>query len=355
MDPPTEPSVSPEGHHSPGLVAAHGGHGSPMSLDRSGGPGGRPLVGWHQIPNAICVLRVAVVFISLYQIGVQHERDGAWSLGWVAVIVVAALTDRLDGFLAKRYGWTSVLGAFLDQISDKLVTLGIFAFLSMHGAFHPLALGALVLRELFVSALRVSANQVGVAIRTGQAGRFKTFLQHVASLFIFLHWAFPKPIWLGGTVAQWAVWIGWVIFVAVVLGYGKRATRAFVRVYTVERVDATGRVHRSYVDLALVVSCLVLIPVPAFVAGTLLVLLITLGTGATYLYGFIWGARVKRVPWLGGATFTLFTSALVTSGLVLVLWATPTLDTFWLLVAGVSTLWVVLLAVSAHTGRVYLR
>jgi CDP-diacylglycerol--glycerol-3-phosphate 3-phosphatidyltransferase len=310
--------------------------------------------GLHQLPNTICVVRVAVVYFSLYQIGTQYERDGRWALGWLVAIILAALTDRLDGFLAKRYGWTSAIGAFLDQISDKLVTLGIFAFLAMHGAFHALALGALVLRELYVSALRVGANRVGVAIRTGQAGRFKTFTQHVASLFIFLHWAFPAPWFAGQTFSQWMVWAGWLVFVAIVLGYGSRAVRAFVRVYTVERLDASGKAHRSRADLFIVVLSLALIPLPASYGGTVVVLLITLGTGVTYTWSFIWGARVRGAPWLGSLVFTFLVSALVSAGLVLVLRAEPHLDTLWLLVAGVSSLWVLLLAASAKTERAYL-
>lgn len=348
----------PSGDETPSLelsVSLARTHVSPVLAGSRGGTPRRPWLGLHQLPNTICIVRVIVVYFALYQIGTQYEREGRWALGWLAAIIVAALTDRLDGFLAKRYGWTSALGAFLDQISDKLVTLGIFAFLAMHGAFPAISLGALVLRELFVSALRVSANRVGVPIRTGQAGRFKTFTQQVASLFIFLHFAFPAP-WLAGfTMAQWMLWAGWLVFVAIVLGFGMRAVRAFRRVYTVERVDAAGRTHRSYADLVLVVLTLALIPLPAAVGGSVVVLLITLGTGVTYTWSFVWGARVKRVPWRLATVFTLAASALVSSGLVLVLKAEPRLNTLWLLVAGVSFLWVVLLAASAKTARAYIR
>ncbi len=321
----------------------------------------RPLVGLHQLPNTICVLRVAVIFAGLYALGQQYQRDGTWNLTWLGAMVVAALTDRLDGFLAKRYGWTSTLGAFLDQISDKLVTLGIYAFLAIHGAFHLLALGAIVLRELYVSALRISANEVSVPIRTGQAGRFKTFVQQVAALFIFLHWAFPKVTWHGYTVSQWVVWSGFAVFLLIALAYGRRTVRTFVRVYTLVRTDAQGREHKSYVDLALVVLTLAAIPVSALVLtrggwyGTLPVLTITLGTGWTYLAGFRFGARTAGVRWRWPALFALASSLTVTAGLVLVLEAAPTYGFFWLMVGGVSLLWTVLLVASWYTGSVYLR
>jgi CDP-diacylglycerol--glycerol-3-phosphate 3-phosphatidyltransferase len=296
---------------------------------------------------------VVVVFTGLYMLGRQYQQQGTWSASWLAAMVVAALTDRLDGFLAKRYGWTSTLGAFLDQISDKLVTLGVFAFLTIHGAFHPWALGAIVLRELFVSALRIEANEVRVPIHTGQAGRFKTFVQQVAALFVFLHWAFPHWRWMGFTLAQWIVWAGWAVFVAIVLGYGRRAVRAFVRVYAVRRVDAAGREHRSHVDFFLVVLTLLLIPTPAAFAGTATVLVITLGTGWTYFAGFRWGARTAGQPWVSGSLTALGLSALVTAGLVLLLQASPTYPVMWLMIGAVSLLWVLLLVVSWFTGRVY--
>jgi len=315
----------------------------------------RSWIGLHQLPNAICVARVVVVFAGLYSLGRQYQQDGTWSAPWLVAMVIAALTDRLDGFLAKRYGWVSTLGAFLDQISDKLVTLGLFAFLTIHGAFHAWALGAIVLRELFVSALRIEANEVRVPIHTGQAGRFKTFVQQVAALFVFLHWAFPDVGWMGFSVAQWIVWAGWAVFVLIVLGYGRRAARAFVRVYTIRRVDAAGREHRSFVDLALVVLTLALIPTPAAFAGTATVVLITLGTGWTYFTGFCWSARAQGKPWRYGSLVALFGAGVVTVGLVLLLRASPTYPVMWLLIAAVSVLWIVLLVVSWYTGRVYLK
>lgn len=311
----------------------------------------------HQLPNAICVLRVIVIFLALYFIGREYAAEGTWPVAWLVVVTLAALTDRLDGFLAKRYGWTSTLGAFLDQTSDKLVTLGIFAFLTVHGAFPVWALSALVFRELFVSGLRIAANEVGVPIHTGQAGRFKTFVQQTAALGIFLHWATAAG-WLGFTWGQWVVWGGWALFVLIILYFGRRAVRAFVRVYRVTRVDAQGQEHVSYADLVLVVVTLACIALPAKIAGPTVVLTITLGTGVTYAQRFGWSLRrlgtQRTGRWWVGTAVALVASAATSVGMALTLPTTPDMALMWGLVGAVSAVWILLLTASAVTGRVYL-
>ncbi len=298
-----------------------------------------------------------VIFVALYFIGRQYAALGTWSVAWLVVVTLAALTDRLDGFLAKRYGWTSTLGAFLDQTSDKLVTLAIFAFLTVHGAFPVWALAAVVFRELFVSGLRITANELGVPIHTGQAGRFKTFVQQTAALGIFLHWATP-PGWLGYTWGQWVIWGGWLVFVLIVAGYGRRAGRAFLRVYRVTRVDGQGQSHVTYVDLVLVVVTLACIALPARIAGPTVVLTITLGTGITYAQGFLWSLRrlgaTRAGRWWVGTTVTVLASAATSLGMALALPVSPDMLLMWALVGAVSAVWIVLLTASAVTGRIYM-
>ena len=90
---------------------------SDQGVRDTGAPVRRSAVGLHQIPNTLCVTRVILVFASLYFISEIHRTEGRWSVLWLCVISAAALTDRLDGFLAKRFGWTSAVGAYLDHIS----------------------------------------------------------------------------------------------------------------------------------------------------------------------------------------------------------------------------------------------
>lgn len=74
----------------------------------------------RHIPNLICLLRIVLV-IPL----VLAMRDGAQVLILV-LFTVAAVSDALDGYLAKRFGWTSDLGRFLDPMADKLLLVSVF-------------------------------------------------------------------------------------------------------------------------------------------------------------------------------------------------------------------------------------
>lgn len=74
----------------------------------------------RHIPNIICVLRILLTWPT-----VQALVAGQYGLT-LALFAVAAVSDGLDGFLAKRYNWTSALGRFLDPLADKLLLVSMF-------------------------------------------------------------------------------------------------------------------------------------------------------------------------------------------------------------------------------------
>jgi cardiolipin synthase (CMP-forming) len=74
----------------------------------------------RHLPNLICVLRIALIWPILATL-----NAGA-PLAALALFIAAAITDGLDGYLAKRFGWTSELGRFLDPLADKLLLMVVF-------------------------------------------------------------------------------------------------------------------------------------------------------------------------------------------------------------------------------------
>jgi cardiolipin synthase (CMP-forming) len=74
----------------------------------------------RHIPNLICLFRIVLVLPL-----VMAMRDGH-QLWILLLFTVAALSDGLDGYLAKRFGWTSELGRFLDPAADKLLLVSVF-------------------------------------------------------------------------------------------------------------------------------------------------------------------------------------------------------------------------------------
>jgi cardiolipin synthase len=98
----------------------------------------------RQLPNLLCVLRIALVYPVAA--GIMQERYGVV----LVLFALAAFTDALDGFLAKRFGWTSELGKVLDPLADKLMLVTVFVCLSVAG-LSPWWLAAMViLRDLVI-------------------------------------------------------------------------------------------------------------------------------------------------------------------------------------------------------------
>lgn len=74
----------------------------------------------RHIPNLICLLRIALILpLVLAMREAQHERI-------IVLFTIAAVSDGLDGYLAKRFGWTSELGKVLDPTADKLLLVTVF-------------------------------------------------------------------------------------------------------------------------------------------------------------------------------------------------------------------------------------
>lgn len=74
----------------------------------------------RHIPNLICLFRIALIVPLLLAM-----RDGR-QVEVLVLFTVAAISDGLDGYLAKRFGWTSQLGRFLDPAADKLLLVSVF-------------------------------------------------------------------------------------------------------------------------------------------------------------------------------------------------------------------------------------
>ena len=98
---------------------------------------------------------------------------------WLAfvVFVVGALSDLVDGYLARRHAMTTATGAWLDPLSDKLFVIVPAIALSMQEEFPWWATAVIVLREVAVSVLRWRLDQRGVSMPASRAGKAKTFSQ----------------------------------------------------------------------------------------------------------------------------------------------------------------------------------
>lgn len=81
----------------------------------------------RQLPNIICIARIALV------VPIAHTLFAGEFVTTLWLFVIAAFSDALDGFLAKRFGWTTELGKFLDPLADKLLLVTVFITLAIAG------------------------------------------------------------------------------------------------------------------------------------------------------------------------------------------------------------------------------
>ncbi|MEJ2620502.1 MAG: CDP-diacylglycerol--glycerol-3-phosphate 3-phosphatidyltransferase [Candidatus Thiodiazotropha sp.] len=146
---------------------------------------------WN-IPNILTLLRIVLipVFVLLFYLPVEWAR-----LSCALVFSVAAVTDWLDGYLARRWGQVSPLGAFLDPVADKLMVAVSLLLLVQAEPTPALAIPAAVIigREITISALREWMAELGerAMVAVSMIGKIKTAVQMVAILLLI----FGESLW----------------------------------------------------------------------------------------------------------------------------------------------------------------
>ena len=140
------------------------------------------------IPNSLTLIRILLipVFVVVFYLQVRWNHVLA-----TAVFALAAITDLMDGYLARKLGQTSRLGAFLDPVADKLMIAVALVLLVQEHPTIWLALPAAVIigREITVSALREWMAVLGARrkVAVSYTGKIKTVAQMVALLLLIYH------------------------------------------------------------------------------------------------------------------------------------------------------------------------
>ena len=129
------------------------------------------------LPNWLSLARILLipVFMVVLLGDVPHGDYVA-----VAVFSLAALTDKLDGYLARSRGATTTIGIFLDPLADKLLVSAALISLVELGRLAAWVAMVIIAREFMVSGLRMVAASQEVVIAASQWGKLKTVTQVVA-------------------------------------------------------------------------------------------------------------------------------------------------------------------------------
>jgi CDP-diacylglycerol--glycerol-3-phosphate 3-phosphatidyltransferase len=165
-------------------------------------------------PNLLTWLRIlAIPLVLVLFIEGKHEPAAAWDPAAGLLFAVAAITDTLDGYLARRLGQITPLGAFLDPVADKLIVAVALILIVSRDPRTLMILAAVVIigREIAVSALREWMSEIGqrTKVAVSALGKYKTILQMVGlTLLLYRHDLLGMPIYRMGT---------WLTIVAAVL------------------------------------------------------------------------------------------------------------------------------------------
>jgi len=137
------------------------------------------------LPNLLTLARVAAIPLLVVIMLSATREAGLWS---AALFGAAAVTDFIDGWLARRWGVVTVLGKFLDPLADKLIVMAALIMLIPHGRVPAWAVFLLLAREIIVTGLRSIASSEGIVIDASDLGKVKTIYQMVAIPGLLLHY-----------------------------------------------------------------------------------------------------------------------------------------------------------------------
>ena len=139
---------------------------------------GSPPSRWNA-PNAVTFVRIALVPVFAAALLTDSGTSTGWRLSATAIFTLAAATDRLDGYLARRLDLVTDLGKLLDPIADKLLMGTALVLLSALGELPWWVTIVVLVREVGITVMRLMVVRL-VVLPASRGGKLKTGLQSVA-------------------------------------------------------------------------------------------------------------------------------------------------------------------------------
>ncbi len=183
------------------------------------------------LPNKITLTRIFLipVFIAAFYLDVFAGRPYQYLIA-AGIFVLAAGTDFLDGYIARKYGLVTNMGKFLDPIADKvLVSTALILLLTRPAAFEVsffagwgtvfagVCVAVILARELIVSGFRLLAVERGIVLAADKLGKIKTVLQDISIAVLLASMPFVGDGSVGDAFAVAALTVFTLAVVATVL------------------------------------------------------------------------------------------------------------------------------------------
>lgn len=156
-------------------------------------------LGLEDLPNTITVLRMLSVVPLVWLLLSEHFQAALW------LAFVAGASDGIDGFLAKRFGWTSRLGGLLDPLADKLLLVACYGVLALQGHLPMWLLWLVVGRDVLIVAGASAFHYLVTPVHAEPSlvSKLNTFLQIVQVLMVLLFLAYG---WSSPMVLETLIW-----------------------------------------------------------------------------------------------------------------------------------------------------
>ncbi len=183
------------------------------------------------LPNSLTLLRI---FLVPLLVAVLLTRVKNFELWGVAILLGAALTDWLDGHLARRRGQVTTLGVLLDPIADKLLIIAAFVSLVELNLAPAWMVVIIVGREIAVLGLRTIAAAEGFSIAVSELGKAKMALQVCAATLLILVIRYPG-------LRTWGTIVLWLMVLSALISAAQYFASFWRNVD--ERVKERGRLH----------------------------------------------------------------------------------------------------------------
>jgi CDP-diacylglycerol--glycerol-3-phosphate 3-phosphatidyltransferase len=143
------------------------------------------------LPNYLTILRILLIPVVIALLWFSdsqapwiqaHKSNLGWAAGWI--FTIASITDFFDGYIARKRNIVTVFGSFLDPIADKFLTVSSLIMLQSLGRLPAVIVIFLVLREMYMTSLRLLAMNEGVKVPVSDMGKWKTAMMMFGIPFI---------------------------------------------------------------------------------------------------------------------------------------------------------------------------
>ena len=139
------------------------------------------------LPNKLTVLRVLLIPFFVASLLYKGGEDYKFRIISLVIFAIAALTDTLDGMIARKYNLITDFGKFMDPLADKvLVCSGLIWFVELRQLSSIVVL-VVIAREFIISGIRLVASDNGVVIAAAMSGKLKTVVQMITVILLIVN------------------------------------------------------------------------------------------------------------------------------------------------------------------------